>query len=133
MRNPKLESGDVATARLERPHSRAGIGERQVTSLRGGCKKSRSGRGINKQGRRRSMPPTTLPAPEIEIGSRLPVRWNMPRDFTDECELVHIWCEKLQAAAAEGQTLCPMPCSVPRAGTGSTARFAGLGGVRPGA
>jgi hypothetical protein len=30
-------------------------------------------RGNKKQGRRRSMPSTTLPAPEIKIGSRLPV------------------------------------------------------------
>jgi hypothetical protein len=46
-------------------------------------------RGI-KQGRRRSMPPTTLPAPEIEIGSRLPVNYILPRFGGGKCEPVHI-------------------------------------------
>jgi hypothetical protein len=45
------------------------------------------------------MPPTTLPAPEIEIGSRLPVHWNMPRFFTVECEAVHKKCGKLRSGA----------------------------------
>jgi hypothetical protein len=32
-----------------------------------------------KQGRRRSIPPTTLPAPDIEIGSRHPVNSTLRR------------------------------------------------------
>src|SRR5689334_1296284 len=35
------------------------------------------------------MPSTTLPAPEIEIGSRLPVNRRMPRIHPTRCEPVH--------------------------------------------
>jgi hypothetical protein len=42
-----------------------------------------------KQGRRRSMPSTTLPAPEIEIGSRLPVAFTLPRICSVKCDPVH--------------------------------------------
>ena len=42
-----------------------------------------------KQGRRRSMPSTTLPAPDIEIGSRHPVNHIMTRIRTVKCEPVH--------------------------------------------
>src|SRR5438445_1681477 len=46
--------------------------------------------GKKKQGRRRSMPPTTLPAPEIKIGLRLPVNCTLPRILAGKCEPVHI-------------------------------------------
>ena len=45
------------------------------------------------------MPSTTLPAPEIEIGSRLPVHTKMPRIRIEDCELVHKAPEKLHVAA----------------------------------
>jgi hypothetical protein len=41
------------------------------------------------QGRRRSIPPTALPAPDIEIGLRRPVDRTMLRNLTAICELVH--------------------------------------------
>ncbi len=47
--------------------------------------------GGKKQGRRRSMPSTTLPAPEIKIGSRLPVTLSLPRICPAKCEPVHKW------------------------------------------
>jgi hypothetical protein len=37
-----------------------------------------------------------LPAPEIEIGSRLPVYCIMTRIRTDKCDPVHIWSGKLE-------------------------------------
>src|SRR5689334_1396109 len=42
-----------------------------------------------KQGRRRSIPSTTLPAPDIEIGSRHPVNCSMQRIRTGKCEADH--------------------------------------------
>jgi hypothetical protein len=47
----------------------------QITSLRDQADIGGFGpiRPSKKQGRRRSMTPTTLPAPDIEIGSRRPV------------------------------------------------------------
>ncbi|WP_161853838.1 hypothetical protein [Bradyrhizobium sp. CCBAU 051011] len=42
-----------------------------------------------KQGRRRSIPSTTLPAPDIEIGSRHPVNFRMPAIHPAMCEPVH--------------------------------------------
>jgi hypothetical protein len=47
-----------------------------------------------KQGRRRSITPTTLPAPDIEIGSRHPVKRIMPRTPAGRCDPLHIWPEK---------------------------------------
>ncbi|WP_156434731.1 hypothetical protein [Bradyrhizobium lablabi] len=41
------------------------------------------------QGRRRSIPSTTLPAPDIEIGSRHPVNFRMPGIHPVMCEPVH--------------------------------------------
>src|SRR3977135_2289528 len=46
-------------------------------------------RGDKKQGRRRNIPSTTLPAPDIEIGSRHPVNCSMPRIRTGICEADH--------------------------------------------
>lgn len=51
--------------------------------------------GAKKQGRRRSIPSTTLPAPDIEIGSRHPVNLRMPGILTGMCEPVHIRRGKL--------------------------------------
>lgn len=42
-----------------------------------------------KQGRRRSITPTALPAPDIEIGLRHPVNCMMPRNITGKCDPVH--------------------------------------------
>src|SRR6266852_5714647 len=61
----------------------------QITSLRGcgwyhgSLLGERSGirRARKEQGRWRSIPLTALPAPEIKIGSRRPVRCIVPRDF----------------------------------------------------
>src|SRR5215213_1493579 len=45
--------------------------------------------GLKKQGRRRNIPSTTLPAPDIEIGSRHPVNFRMPGIPAGMCEPVH--------------------------------------------
>src|ERR1700675_152009 len=36
------------------------------------------------QGRRRSIPPTALPAPDIKIGLRHPVNYRLPRERRDK-------------------------------------------------
>jgi hypothetical protein len=60
---------------------------RQVTCLRDhGWVGAKS---IKKQGRRRNIPSTTLPAPDIEIGSRHPVNYRMTGIPTVMCEAVH--------------------------------------------
>jgi hypothetical protein len=51
--------------------------------------------GRKKQGRRRSMPPTTLPAPDIEIGLRHPVNCILQRKNTDACDPFHKPREKV--------------------------------------
>ena len=57
--------------------------------------RGRAMQGAKKQGRRRSIPSTTLPAPDIEIGSRHPVDLRMPANRTGICEPVHTWWTKL--------------------------------------
>jgi hypothetical protein len=52
--------------------------------------------GIKKQGRRRNIPSTTLPAPDIEIGSRHPVNFRMPGIPAGMCEPVHKGGKKLR-------------------------------------
>jgi len=52
-------------------------------------------RAQKEQGRRRSIPSTTLPAPDIEIGSRHPVNYRMPANLTGICEPVHTRRTKL--------------------------------------
>jgi hypothetical protein len=52
--------------------------------------------GTKKQGRRRNIPSTTLPAPDIEIGSRHPVNFRMPGILTGMCEPVHKGGKKLR-------------------------------------
>ena len=47
-------------------------------------------RARKEQGRRRSIPLTALPAPDIKIGSRRPVGCIMPRDFAAICDPFHI-------------------------------------------
>src|ERR1700722_18862513 len=51
-----------------------------------------------KQGRRRSITPTALPAPDIEIGLRRPVNCNMPRELTGRCDLLHKQNKKVAAS-----------------------------------
>src|SRR5438046_8209546 len=62
-----------------------------------------------KQGRRRSIPSTTLPAPDIEIGSRHPVNFRMPGILTGMCEPVHKGGKKLRGAVQTDQ-----PRALPR-------------------
>jgi hypothetical protein len=57
--------------------------------LRSGRKAGRSLKVLKKQGRRRSIPSTTLPAPDIEIGSRHPVNYRMPGILPGMCEPFH--------------------------------------------
>src|SRR5882757_5897374 len=64
----------------------------------GGPQRRRDVGGTKKQGRRRSIPSTTLPAPDIEIGSRHPVNCSMTRNRTGICEPVH----KRRRKIAEG-------------------------------
>jgi hypothetical protein len=52
--------------------------------------------GHKKQGRRRNIPSTTLPAPDIEIGSRHPVNYRMTGILTGICEPVHKCGKKLR-------------------------------------
>ena len=47
-------------------------------------------RARKEQGRRRSIPLTALPAPDIKIGSRRPVVCIVPRDFAAICDPFHI-------------------------------------------
>jgi len=49
-----------------------------------------------KQGRRRSMPSTTLPAPDIEIGLRHPVCLKMHRNYAGTCDLSHNLARKFR-------------------------------------
>ena len=42
-----------------------------------------------KQGRRRSITLTALPAPDIEIGLRHPVNYSLARNRADECDPFH--------------------------------------------
>jgi hypothetical protein len=57
--------------------------------------------GAKKQGRRRSIPSTTLPAPDIEIGSRHPVSYRMTGIFAGMCEPVHKDGKKLRQGAPQ--------------------------------
>ena len=49
------------------------------------------------QGRRRSMPSTTLPAPDIEIGLRHPVCLKMHRNYAGTCDLSHNLARKFRS------------------------------------
>ena len=64
------------------------------------ARKNAKKRGIKEQGRRRSIPSTALPAPEIKIGSRLPVNYSMPRNRTGICEPVHKVLKKILGEVA---------------------------------
>jgi hypothetical protein len=55
-------------------------------------------RARKEQGRRRSIPLTALPAPDIKIGSRRPVVCIVPRDFAAICDPFHIRKKKLRRA-----------------------------------
>src|SRR3982074_2133723 len=58
---------------------------------------SRQWRTVKEQGRRRSIPPTALPAPDIEIGLRHPVNCTMPRETAGVCDPVHNRHKKVAA------------------------------------
>src|SRR4051795_9220303 len=75
-------------------HSACKPARTQITCLRdvsrfGERTAQRGQKSGKKQGRRRSIPSTTLPAPDIEIGSRHPVNCRMTRILTGVCEPVH--------------------------------------------
>ena len=61
----------------------------RIGLIPGGRREGRPWQGHKKQGRRRSIPSTTLPAPDIEIGSRHPVNCSMTGNRTGICEAVH--------------------------------------------
>jgi hypothetical protein len=44
-----------------------------------------------KQGRRRSITPSGLASPDIEIGSRRPVNYTLTRNSTVRCDPFHNW------------------------------------------
>src|ERR1700738_2479593 len=50
-----------------------------------------------KQGRRRSITLTALPAPDIEIGLRHPVNYSLARNRADECDPFHNRYKKIAA------------------------------------
>jgi hypothetical protein len=47
--------------------------------------------GHKKQGRRRSITPSGLASPDIEIGSRRPVNYTLTRNSTVRCDPFHNW------------------------------------------
>jgi len=55
--------------------------------------------GRKKQGRRRSITPTTLPAPDIEIGLRHPVNYTLAQLRVRKCEPFHNQDKKVAASA----------------------------------
>src|ERR1700730_683483 len=59
------------------------------TQIRGRWRGFGTGGPAKKQGRRRSITPTALPAPDIKIGSRRPVNRILTRFFTGKCDPVH--------------------------------------------
>jgi hypothetical protein len=70
----------------EEGKSRACEDSAQICSKWGGFG---TGGPAKKQGRRRSITPTALPAPDIKIGSRRPVNCILTRFFTGKCDPVH--------------------------------------------
>jgi hypothetical protein len=87
-----------------------------AAGLRGG------GRGIRparkEQGRRRSIPLTALPAPDIKIGLRRPVECIVPRDFAVICDPFHSRQKKLRPPFAGGIAATQESfCLVPSAAT----------------
>jgi hypothetical protein len=58
-----------------------------------------------KQGRRRSIPPTTLPAPDIEIGLRHPVNYTMTDLGAGICDPVHNRHKKVAGGPEGGHKL----------------------------
>jgi hypothetical protein len=65
--------------------------------------------GTKKQGRRRNIPSTTLPAPDIEIGSRHPVNFRMPGIPAGMCEPVHKGGKKVAERRAVTVENIPLP------------------------
>jgi hypothetical protein len=82
-------------------HSACKPARTQITCLRdvsrlGGAQRSGPKIEHKKQGRRRNIPSTTLPAPDIKIGSRHPVNFTMPGILAGMCEPVHKGGKKLR-------------------------------------
>ena len=94
---------------MQTPGLRRNSCRRQITSLRGfgtypGPIRREFGRirPDKEQGRRRSITPTALPAPDIEIGLRHPVNYTMPRESTGKCDPFHNRPKKLAASLWQG-------------------------------
>src|SRR5450756_3046190 len=93
--------------RVREAHSANKRRRKQITSLRGSQhwvdrERHRYFGREKEQGRRRSIPPTALPAPDIEIGLRHPVNCTLPRESTAVCDPVHNRHNKVAAGPWEG-------------------------------
>jgi hypothetical protein len=55
--------------------------------------------GTKKQGRRRSITPSGLASPDIEIGLRRPVNYSLTRNFTEKCDPFHNRHKKCSAGS----------------------------------
>jgi hypothetical protein len=82
------------------------------------------------QGRRRSIPLTALPAPDIEIGSRRPVECIVARDSAGICDPFHNRRKKVAArpgdalaAARQANRRCCALTTAPRGGRGNLDRL----------
>src|SRR3981081_894942 len=93
----QIRAADLAAwmFRLKAPPRRTCASQFALVQAAGG-----SG-GRKEQGRRRSIPSTALPAPDIEIGLRHPVNCTMARESSDICDPIHNQCEKVQAGFLE--------------------------------
>ena len=98
----------AAEQRLAKPHrENRRVRERSQArapgqALREECA-SRRVEQAKEQGRRRNIPSTTLPAPDIEIGSRHPVNCTMRGNCTGMCEPVHTrWRKTAECAFFSG-------------------------------
>src|ERR1700738_1025234 len=69
-----------------------------------------------KQGRRRSITLTALPAPDIEIGLRHPVNYSLARNRADECDPFHSRYKKLRPNCdcedCQGDTSAPLVAQI---------------------
>jgi hypothetical protein len=91
----------------------------QITSLRGsGGYPWRMGQGSAKSGAQKTRPSAQYAAndlarPDIEIGSRHPVNYILPRIYAEGCEPVHNKAQKVRGralrSAGQGQWLLQTP------------------------
>jgi hemolysin activation/secretion protein len=98
------------------PFLLADVGWGRDLFSRRGSQKAAAVKEAKKQGRRRNIPSTTLPAPDIEIGSRHPVNFRMPGILAGMCEPVHKGGKKLRHGAPSRGKISRRPaawCSEP--------------------